>query len=234
MALRFADMTSAAQDRLIQRFRNWAFLPPPAPPAAGHATGGRGQGQRLIASNTHTVPTNWVGIPPPNGVMATGAEGVVHLWCDVDPHTQMIHDRVVVKTVVLGSARYLDQNNWVNRTVGGEPLECHQANVVWLATTQADRQHIQECLGWGAVVSPTNVHQTYKYRLYHEYCAHKNLDKVMKILPRRRKAGAARRGKKRFPEPFLWYMFESLAKACVGMEAAYTHANGISDGVVHQ
>jgi hypothetical protein len=234
MALRFADMAPAAQDRLIQRFRNWAFLPPPAPHAVGHATGGRGQGQRLIASNTHAVPTNWVGIPPPNGVMATGAEGVVHLWCDVDPHTQIIRDRVVVKNVVSGAARYMYPHNWANGIIGGEPLECHQANVVWLATTQADRQHIQECLGWGAVVSPTNVHQTYKYRLYHEYCAHGNLHRVMKTQPKRKKSGAKKKGKKSFPEPFLWYMFESLAKACVGMEAAYTLPDGTSDGVVHQ
>jgi hypothetical protein len=166
--------------------------------------------------------------------MATGAEGIVHLWCDVDA-TQTIQDRVVVKEVVSGSVRYLDRNNWVNRQVGGQPLECHQANVVWAATAPTAQQHIHECLGWGDVQPPNTVpaQQTYRYKLYHEYCAHKNLDKVMKILPRRRKAGAAKKGKRQFPEPFLWYMFESLAMACEGMDAAYVN-HGNSDGVVHQ
>lgn len=168
--------------------------------------------------------------------MATGAEGIVHLWCDVNPTTHLIRDRVVVKEVVSGSVRYLNRNNWVNRQVGGQPLECYQANAVWEATAPADRQHIQECLGWGDIRPPTTIpaHRTYRYKLYHEYCAHKNPDKVMKILPRMRKAGTAKKGKRQFPEPFLWYMFESLAKACVGMDAAYDHPNGTSDGVVHQ
>lgn len=157
------------------------------------------------------------------------AEGIVHLWCRVDPLTQIIRDRVVVKEVVSGAQRYLDPNNWLNAQVGGEPLECHQANVVWLATAPANQQHIQDCLGWGAVLPTVAPQQTYRYKLYHEYCAHANLSKVMKNQPKRKKKGAARKGKRQFSEPFLWYMFESLAKACVGMDAAYA-----SNGVVHQ
>jgi serine/threonine protein kinase len=186
--------------------------------------------------NTHAVPTNWVGIPPQNDVMATGAEGIVHLWCDIDPNTRIIRDRVVVKNVVSGSARYMDPHNWANGIVGGKPLEYHQANVIWAATPPAHQQHIQGCLGWGGVV-PTTVpiaQQTFRFKLYNEYCAHGNLHRLMKTQPKRKKWGAKKKGKKSFPEPFLWYMFESLAKACAGMEAAYTHPNGTSDGVVHQ
>jgi hypothetical protein len=222
MALRFDDRTPNAKIRLMNRFLNWAFRPPPP---AGSATGGRGPRPRAIAGHNN----NWLPIIVPNGIMATGAEGIVHLWCQVDPATLLIRDRVVVKEVVSGSQRYLDPNNWLNASVGGEPLECHQANVVWSATAPANQQHIQDCLGWGAVLPTTAPQQTYRYKLYHEYCAHANLSKVMKNQPKRKKKGAARKGKRPFPEPFLWYMFESLAKACQGMDAAYA-----SNGVVHQ
>ena len=232
---RFHGMAPATQARLMDRFLNWVFAPPPAAPPAGPPTGypvgvptgGRGQGrdstQRPITGG------NWLAITAPSGVMATGAEGIVHLWCRVDPATQTILDRVVVKNVISGSSRYLNRSNWVNRRVGGQPLECHQANLVWLATAPADRQHIQDCLGWGAVVPPNTAQQTYRYKLYHEYCAHANLNKVMKNQPKRKKMGAARKGKRPLPEPFLWYMFELLAKACIGMDAAYPPC-----GVVHQ
>jgi hypothetical protein len=225
MADRFVDMQPAARTRLIDRFLTWAFTLPGGHPT-GITTGGQGQGQRVIGGGP-----NWMPIASPNGVMVTGAEGIVHLWCDVDPNNQTIQDRVVVKNVVSGSQRYLDRNNWANRIVGGEPLECHQANVIWVAATAANQQHIQACLGWGDVVLTTTpqAQQTYRYKLYHEYCAHKNLDKVIKNQPKRKKKWAARKGRKQFPEPFLWYMFESLAKACVGMDAAYNNS-----GVVHQ
>jgi hypothetical protein len=227
MAQRFVALATNVQAQLILAFQNWNFVPPPTPT---DPTGGQGDLQRVIGAG------DWRPITSPNGVMATGAEGIVHLWCDVNPTTQVIRDRVVVKEVVSGRTRYMDQNNWVNGQVGGQPLECHQANVVWAATAPADQQHIQACLGWGDI-RPHNgavAQRTYRYKLYHEYCAHKNLDKVMKILPRRKKAGAAKKGKRQFPEPFLWYMFESLAEACVGMDAAYMHPSGNSDGVVHQ
>ena len=216
---RFVNMAPNNQVQLVRRFLSWVFT---LPGNHGVRTGGWGQGQRAIAAGA------WRPITSPNGVMATGAEGIVHLWCRVDPHTLVIQDRVVVKEVVSGSARYLDPDNWVNNIVGSEPLECHQANVVWVATPVADRQHIEACLGWGGV-KPTHTPQTYRYKLYHEYCAHKNLHRVMKNQPRKKRPGAVRRGRRQFPEPFLWYMFESLAKACVGMDGAY---NG--RGLVHQ
>ncbi|KAI4849754.1 hypothetical protein E4T44_03151 [Aureobasidium sp. EXF-8845] len=227
MAERLANLAPNVRAQLILAFRNWNFVPPPA---TSNPTAGPGHLQRVVGAG------NWRPITSPNGVMATGAEGIVHLWCNVDPITLLIRDRVVVKEVVSGSTRYSIVHNWVERRVGGEPLECHQANVVWEATAPADRQHIQACLGWGNIQPPNTApaQSTYRYKLYHEYCAHKNLDKVMKILPRRKKAGAAKKGKRQFSEPFLWYMFESLAKACVGMDAAYTRPNGTSDGVVHQ
>lgn len=222
--LRFAGMAPNHQSLLKNRFLNWAFR---VPGNHGVTTGGQGLGQRAPAAG------NWMPITLPNGgVMATGAEGIVHLWCRVDPNNLTIQDRVVVKNVVSGSIRYLDRNNWFNRTVGGEPLECRQANEVWSARAVADQQHIQACLGWGDVVpttTPQVVPQTYRYKVYNEYCAHKNLNKVMKNQPKKKKPGAVKKGRRQFPEPFLWYMFESLAKACVGMDAAYNDV-----GVVHQ
>lgn len=218
---RFAEMARDHQALLINRFINWIFT---LPGNHGVTTGGQGQGQRAIAAG------NWQ--PVPGGVMATGGEGIVHIWCDVDPNNQRILDRIVVKNVVSGSIRYQDRNNWHDRNVGGEPLECRQANEVWSATTAASQQHIHACLGWGGVVpttTPQVIPQTYQYKLYHEYCAHKNLNKIMKNQPKRKRPGTVRRGRRQFPEPFLWYMFESLAKACVGMDVAYNNV-----GVVHQ
>lgn len=211
---RLADMAHNARMRVMSNFRNWAFGPP----------ANQGAGQRPI------TPGNWLGIPPANSVMAAGAEGVVHLWCDVDPVSQRIRDRVVVKHVVSGQARYEDQVNWVNNQVGGVPLECHHANLVWAAMhVPADRQHIQSCLGYGDVVPPHVVPQTYQYKLYHEYCSQSSLNRVMKNQPRKKKKGATRKGRKQFPEPFLWYMFESLAKACDAMNRTYNMT-----GLVHQ
>jgi hypothetical protein len=91
MALRFGDETPNAKLRLMNRFLNWAFRPPPP---AGSATGGRGPGPRPRAIAGHN--NNWLPITAPNGIMATGAEGIVHLWCQVNPATLIIRDRVVV------------------------------------------------------------------------------------------------------------------------------------------
>ncbi|KAG9560183.1 hypothetical protein KCU71_g9138, partial [Aureobasidium melanogenum] len=214
-APRLADMAANARDLVMHTFRNWPFVPP--------ANQGAGRQQPIAAGN-------WLPIPTAGIVMAMGAEGVVHLWCDINTATQRIRDRVVVKHVVSGQTRYLDPDNWVNNQVGGQPLECHQANIVWAAIPNpADQQHIQSCLGWGDVVPPHVAPQTYQYKLYHEYCSQSSLNRVMKKQPRKKKAGAVRKGRKQFPEPFLWYMFESLAKACVAMETVYNN-----NGLVHQ
>lgn len=219
-APRLADMVANVRLQVIQAFRNLPFVPP------AHQGAGR---QQQIAPAT---VANWLGIPPANDVMATGAEGVVHVWCDVHPTTRIIRDRVVVKRVVSGQVRYQDPVNWVGGHVGGEPLECHYANQVWAAMPAADRQHIQSCLGWGDVVPPhaPAAQQTYQYKLYHEYCSQSSLNRVMKTTqPRRKKKGATKKGRKQLPEPFLWYMFESLAKACDAMNRSYP---GV--GLVHQ
>ncbi|KAH0368560.1 hypothetical protein KCU65_g3906, partial [Aureobasidium melanogenum] len=217
LAPRFADMTANVKAQVKHAFRNWPFVAP-ANLGAGRV------GPQPIAA-----PGNWLPIPSANTVMATGAEGVVHLWCDVDINTQRIHDRVVVKHVVSGQARYQDRDNWVNNQVGGQPLECRQANLVW-AAIPAVQQHIQSCLGWGDVVPPNVVPQTYQYKLYHEYCSQSSMNRVMKNQTRKKKKpGAKRRIRRQLPEPFLWYMFESLAKACVAMDNAYSPR-----GLVHQ
>ncbi|KAI4728445.1 hypothetical protein E4T49_03837 [Aureobasidium sp. EXF-10728] len=209
MNARFVDLTAHIQNQITQTFRAWGFTPP---------NGGIGQNQRAIAAG------NWHGIAPANGVLATGGEGVVHVWCRVDPLTQRIQDRIVVKLVVAGSVRYGLPRNWANHNVGnGEPMECHLANLVQSGLGIADQQHVLSCLGWGDI-EPNN----WRYKLYFEYCQHSNLDGLMKIQPRRKKPGAARRGRKQFAEPFLWYLFESLAKACDAMDNTYP------EGLVHQ
>ncbi|KAI5274533.1 hypothetical protein E4T47_02455 [Aureobasidium subglaciale] len=206
----FLDMTRALRNTIKLQFRAWV-LQAPANQAAG---------QRAVTAGT------WIGIPPANDVLATGGEGVVHVWCQIDAATNLIIDRVVVKLVVSGWARFDLARTW-HGGVGQEPMECHQSNLVWANMAPADRKYILSCLGWGGV-DP----QTRRYKLYYEYCDHGNLNNLMKIQkPKRKKVGKSKKGRKQFPEPFLWYMFESLAKACVAMEATYTQ--GLMHGDLH-
>lgn len=101
----------------------------------------------------------------------------------------------------------------MGNNVGTEPLECRQANLAWALRPQ----HILSCLGYGDV---DNVNC--RYKLYFEYCDHGNMKTMIEV----QKNGRRRRDKKtkpnlKWPEPFLWYLFRSLADACLAMEGVY-------------
>lgn len=106
MRFGFMHLTAVAQQRVKRAFRNWRFVRPPWQP----------EDQRSITAG------DWVAVPPSDDVLATGGEGVVHLWCKIDPQTSVIIDRVIVKQVVPGAARYLMPRNWRTGNVGGEPI----------------------------------------------------------------------------------------------------------------
>jgi hypothetical protein len=88
----FVNLPDAVQWAIRQTFRHWAFQPPQ----------NRARNQRQIVTGTG----QWVAIPPANDVMAVGGEGAVHLWCLVDPATQTITDRIIVKQVMPGTQRF--------------------------------------------------------------------------------------------------------------------------------
>lgn len=196
-----------AQQRVKRAFRNWRFVRPPWQP----------EDQRSITAG------DWVAVPPSDDVLATGGEGVVHLWCKIDPQTSVIIDTVIVKQVVPGAARFLMPRNWRNGNVGGEPMECYQMNLVQAQMSQRDRQHIVDCLGWGGIDS-----RLWRYKLYMEYCVYGDLTMIMRQQKNQRHTGRSRKFKRAWPEPFIWYMFRSLARACLAMEKTY---NGT--GMVH-
>jgi hypothetical protein len=185
----------------------------------------------LNQSIARTIPssTRWVPAPhaPTNKGFAEGSEGLVNLWCLLDGD-QKIADRIIVKQVHPGAARYEDPSNWKDGIVGGEPRECAMANAVWAALPAAHKSYVLECLGWGDYKgSPI-----WRYRLYFEYSAHGDLSTII----RGQKGDSVRAGQKRkaddgdvlLPEPFIWYLFESLAKAVWAMDKA-----GDRQGIVH-
>ncbi|KAI4747482.1 hypothetical protein E4T50_02211 [Aureobasidium sp. EXF-12298] len=178
-----------------------------------------------------TIPpsTRWVPAPhpPTKKGFAEGSEGLVNLWCLLDGD-QRITDRIIVKQVHPGATRYNDPLNWKDGAVGGEPRECAMANAVWSALPVAHRKHVLECLGWGDCKGEPR----WKYRLYFEYSAHGDLSTII----RGQKGDSVRAGRKRkaddddilLPEPFIWYLLESLAIAVLAMDNA-----GDQQGIVH-
>jgi hypothetical protein len=78
----------------------------------------------LNQSIARTIPssTRWVPAPhaPTNKGFAEGSEGLVNLRCLLDGD-QKIADRIIVKQVHPGAARYEDPSNWKDGIVGGEP-----------------------------------------------------------------------------------------------------------------
>lgn len=90
MAARFLSLPAALQRALKTAFHNWLLVPAAFNPG----------GHRAL-TNTHP----WIPIPPANDVLATGGEGIVHVWCQVNPATQLITDRVVVKQVIVSISK---------------------------------------------------------------------------------------------------------------------------------
>lgn len=91
MAARFLNLPAAVQRALKIAFHNWVLVPAAFNP-----------GNHRALTNTHP----WIPIPPANDVLATGGEGIVHVWCQVDPATQLITDRVVVKQVIVSKSKH--------------------------------------------------------------------------------------------------------------------------------
>lgn len=175
----------------------------------------------LNQSTNREIPpsTRWIPAPhpPTKKGFAEGSEGIVNLWCLLDGDDQIV-ERIIIKQVHPGATRYDDPSNWKNGVVGGEPRECTMANAVWSALPEADRRYVLECLGWGDCKGEPR----WRYRLYFEYSAHGDLSTIIQG----QKGDSMCAGQKRkaddddvlLPEPFIWYLFESLAKVVKAME----------------
>ncbi|KEQ93798.1 hypothetical protein AUEXF2481DRAFT_6379 [Aureobasidium subglaciale EXF-2481] len=196
--------------------------------------------QELIAASFHNlpfaVPTNWpIGrsistngrwVPAPLGPgkrgFGEGSEGLVNLWCLLDENN-VVGDRIIIKQIHVGATRYNDPSNWTDGTVGGEPRECAMANAVCGALPESHAEHVLECLGWG----DCRGEPRWRYRLYFEYCNYGDLTTIVEAQRRdtvapgsKRKADDDGDGDVLLPEPFIWYLLESLAKATVGLDKA--------------
>ncbi|KAH0354943.1 hypothetical protein KCU83_g2501, partial [Aureobasidium melanogenum] len=182
------------------------------------------------STNRKIIPsTRWVPAPhaPTQKGFAEGSEGLVNLWCLLDGDDNIL-DRIIVKQVHPGATRYDDPSNWKDGVVGGEPRECAMANAVWAALSDAHKKHVLECLGWGDCKGEPR----WRYRLYFEYSAHGDLSTII----RGQKRELVRTGQKRkadddevlLPEPFIWYLFKSLAEVICAMNVA-----GDGQGMIH-
>ncbi|KAI4748114.1 hypothetical protein E4T50_01578 [Aureobasidium sp. EXF-12298] len=182
------------------------------------------------STNRNITPsTRWVPAPhaPTQKGFAEGSEGLVNLWCLLDGDDKIV-DRIIVKQVHPGATRYDDPSNWKDGVVGGEPRECALANAVWAALPDAHKKHVLECLGW----CDCKGEPRWRYRLYFEYSAHGDLSTIIQG----QKGDLVRTGQKRkadddevlLPEPFIWYLFESLAEVICAMTLA-----GDGQGMIH-
>ena len=87
-----------------------------------------------------------------------------------------------------------------------------------------DEKHVVDCLGWGDV----RGNPRWRYKLYLEFAEYGSL--IDRIAAQRRHPAKKPGGQpyqKPFPEPFLWMLFEALAKAAAAM------ANGGQGGILH-
>ncbi|KAI5246857.1 hypothetical protein E4T43_02469 [Aureobasidium subglaciale] len=155
--------------------------------------------------------------------MAVGSEGVIHLWYRIDPNTSKILERVIVKQVVSGAARFNNPRQWAAGVVGGQPMECLQMELVRRELAAEDEQYILKCFGWGGVDT-----RLCRYKLYLEYCDYGDITCIMDEQKHQKKPGKTSTYQTPWPEPFLWYLFRALAKICVAMDKTYG-----SEGMVH-
>lgn len=176
-----------------------------------------------------TDNTIWVPVPRASTQkgFAEGSEGLINLWCLLDSDDKII-DRIIIKQIHPGCQRYEDSSNWKDGNVGREPRECAMANSVWTALATDNRKHVLECLGYGDCKGEPR----WRYRLYFEFSEHEDLSRMIEA----QREGQSSTGQKRkaddgdtlFPEAFLWYLLESLAKVVVAMDQA-----GDKGGVLH-
>ncbi|THW91948.1 hypothetical protein D6D15_03493 [Aureobasidium pullulans] len=176
-----------------------------------------------------TDNTRWVPVPRASTKkgFAEGSEGLINLWCLLDSDDKII-DRIIIKQIHPGCQRYEDSSNWKDGNVGGEPRECAMTNSVWSALATDNRKHVLECLGYGDCKGEPR----WRYRLYFEFSEREDLSRMIEA----QREGQSSTGQKRkaddgdtlFPEAFLWYLLESLAKVVVAMDQA-----GDKGGVLH-
>ena len=156
-----------------------------------------------------TNETDWIGAHN----LGHGSFGVAGLWVKIDPTTQKVLERIVIKECILKGDKFFDPAQWHNNHGDVIPLEA------WLVYRLThDPSNIVEHLG----------HRIFEaretYRLYMEYCALGDLTSF---------AQPYAMGQFNFPEPFLWKVLGDLAKAAVTMDAPFQTNNEEDQCLVH-
>ncbi|THW36489.1 kinase-like protein [Aureobasidium pullulans] len=130
---------------------------------------------------------NWHGAK----ALGSGGQGCAVLFVKVDPKSQMIVDRVVVKETY-------DMVGLPNKYSSTEPLEFYMSRRLSKKTNTVNI--------FAYRLNPGRD----SYRMYMEYCALGDL--TDKLEQPYRSRGLA------FPEPYLWKLFLDLAQACEDMD----------------
>lgn len=153
----------------------------------------------------------------PSGYVGSGGDGVVGLWCEVDPSTNRIIDRIAIKQVTPGQARYDDHNHWKNGVIGGTPLEFDNGIRLFAELASSGRgleKYITRALGFS-----TPNDEYYLYNLYFEYCAYGTVYNVVREQRAVTRKVMGLTIPTQVPEPFIWYFLESMVKVAVSMES---------------
>jgi hypothetical protein len=133
----------------------------------------------------------WVGIKK----LGEGGQGCAGLWVKRDPVTQTIIDRVVIKETAM-----YNWNNW-NAWAGKDNKIPSEVYISQLMRKNYNTVQIFAHRVWGT--------PHFTYRAYMEYCALGDLATIDELY---------RQKQLRIPEPFLWRLFEDLARAAIAME----------------
>jgi serine/threonine protein kinase len=167
--------------------------------------------------STPYTPASSNGTWRSGGKLGFGGDGIVGLWCQVDPHTDRIMDRVAVKQVMAGQATFEYPDHWVDGIVGGTPLEYDNGMCLYaqlIASVPRLEQYMARPLGFGAIDL-----NNYVYNLYSEYCPRGSLINVTRVQKATSTKYAGLKVSDPVPEAFIWYFLESMARVLVGMDA---------------
>ncbi|KAL9075253.1 MAG: hypothetical protein Q9157_004062 [Trypethelium eluteriae] len=146
---------------------------------------------------------NWVG----KQILGRGGMGSVGVWARIDAHN-VIQEMIAVKDVPLK-----ESSAWSGESPENEWNQPHiwydKATRVPLETKLHEVVHQEHCRNITSLLGWRRYIERGAFRLYLEFCPHGDLAEVMYSYDQSLNF---------IPESFLWYLFLSLARACVAME----------------
>ncbi|TKA81902.1 hypothetical protein B0A49_00135 [Cryomyces minteri] len=154
---------------------------------------------------------NWVG----GWELGAGGLGCVGLWILKDNDGNCIR-RVAVKQVLVQQMYWNSPHFW-------HSVDWTQPNEAWLLS-RVYQAEPKAAIGY---VKCSVDRAKRKFRLFTEFCPHGSLSSVIEEY---------KRGESPLPEPFLWHVFECLARACLVMQQGAVNgpAAGWDKEIVHR